>query len=293
MPPEHEVAGSNPAGRIRSPPAKTDNRPSMNEPEEKPKPNRMPRGAIATVIAGLIVTLMIVAVDFATEGTGGSDSTEWLTVEPVENPAPSRLGKEGSFGLERTTTSAIAPVESGELLFRIAGVVEIDSGRSSGPATVRCDVTSPAEGSSIARTPKRRAAWPRPSVELQSQPVPDELVVKFKRQGNDVLGLPARDSFRAFTDSATQTDVDWDGFSLQTQNWLWTMPNGTGEGGATLAYLVVFKTAEKPRAEIVCTGSAGGDKARVKLEAVQQEWPLLDPSVDTSGAGTEVTTPDE
>jgi hypothetical protein len=260
----------------------------MNDQEEKPKSARVPRGALATVIVGLVVTLLVVAVDFASDGAASSESTEWLTVEPVETASATKLGKGGSFALSRTTLSAIAPVESGELLFRVTGAVEIDSGRSAGPAVARCDVTSPVEGSSIARTPKRRAAWPRPSLELQAQAVPEELVVKFKRRGNDVLGLPVRDSFRSFTDSASPTEVDWDGFSPQTQNWVWTMQDGTGAGGATLAFLVIFKTTGKPRADVVCTGSSGGEQARIRLAARQQEWPLLDPAVDTSGAGTEV-----
>jgi len=248
----------------------------------------IPRGAIATVIVGLVATLMVIAIDLRSTG-GGPDSTEWLTVELIETPAPAKLGKGGSFGLARTTLSAIAPIESGELLFRVSGVVEIDSGRSDGPAIARCDVTSPAEDSFIARTPKRRGSWPRPSEELQAQEVPEELVVKFKRRGSSVLGLPVRDVFRTYTDSAALTDLDWDGFSKQTQNWVWTMPEGTGEGGARLNYLVVFKTTEKPRAVIVCSGSSGGERRKVRVEAVQQEWPIIDPAVDSSGAGTEET----
>jgi len=203
-------------------------------------------------------------------------------VEPIDTPKSVKLGDGGSFGLTRTTIAAIAPVESGELLFRIAGVVELDSARADGPASARCDVTSPAEDSFIARTPKRRAAWPRPSLELQAQAVPEEIVVKFKRRGAEVLGLPIRDSFRAYTDSAARTDVDWDGFAKETQNWVWTMFDGTGQGGATLAYSVVFKTTEKPRAEVVCTASSGGKDARLTYEATQQEWPLVDPDVQAA-----------
>lgn len=287
MPPEHEVAGSNPAGRIRLPFSPNETEHSMNEPEEKPKSDRMPRGAVATVIVGLIVTLMVIAVDLR---GGSSDSTEWPTVELVESQTAVELDRGGSFGLARTTISAIPPVESGELLFRIAGVVEIDSGNGVGPAAARCDVTSPAEGSIIARTATRVASWPRPGIDLQDQFVPVKPFIRFEHQGGEVLGVSVRDSFRIFTDSAAPTDVDWDGYADRTQNWVWTMPDGTGAGGATLSYVVIFKTTEKPRAKIVCTGSAGGDPARVKLEATQQEWPLLDPSVDTSGAESEVTT---
>jgi hypothetical protein len=241
----------------------------------------MPVGAVAVVIFGLVATLGVIAVDLRSGG-GSADSTEWVTVEPVATPKPVKLGGGGSFGLSRTTIAAIAPIESGELLFRIAGVVELDSARAGGPAIARCDVTSPADGSFIARTPKRRAAWPRPSIELQAQAVPEEIVVKFKRRGAEVLGLPIRDSFRAYTDSAAPTDVDWDGFAKQTQNWVWTMSDGTGQGGATMAYAVVFKTTEKPRAEVVCTASSGGKDAKLTYKATQQEWPLVDPAVQAA-----------
>ena len=253
----------------------------MITPDNKRKSERIPTGAIAVVIFGLIATLGVIAVDLR-GGSGSADSTEWVTVEPVDTPDAAKLGDGGSLGLSRTTISAIAPVESGELLFRIAGVVELDSARADGPASARCDITSPAEDSFIARTPKRRASYPRPSIELQAQDVPEEIVVKFKRRGAEVLGLPIRDSFRAYTDSAAPTDVDWDGFAKQTQNWVWTMSGGTGQGGASLAYAVVFKTTEKPRARVVCTAASGGEDARLTYDAVQGEWPLVDPDVQAA-----------
>jgi hypothetical protein len=277
MPPEHEVAGSNPAGRIPSIGTKQ----NMSEQEEKTDSVGMPRFAVATVVVGLIASLMVIAVDFVSEDGGGSSaSTEWVTIEPVRTPAPRKLGDEGSFALARTTLSAIEPSESGQLLFRVAGLVEVESGGNNDPVTVRCDVSSPADGSFIARTPQRRASWPRSSDDLGAQPVPDELVVRFRQSGDSILGLPVRDSFRTFTDSASPTGVIWDGFIERTQNWVWTMPQGTGDGGATLGYAVVFKTTSRPRAEISCTGSSGNSKRRVQLDATQQEWPLKAASAD-------------
>jgi hypothetical protein len=109
----------------------------------------------------------------------------------------------------------------------------------------------------------------------------------FKARGADALFLPIRDVFARFTDSAAPTDVDWDGFEEQTQNWVWTMPEGTGPGAATLGWSVIFKTEERPRAEIRCSGSVGEDEAVVQVEAVQQEWPLetLDPEEPTAPEG--------
>jgi hypothetical protein len=168
----------------------------------------------------------------------------------------------------------VPPVESGELLFRVTGVVEIDSGSSAGPAVAKCDVISPAAGSMIARAPVRTAAWPRQSNDLQAEFVPDRPLIKFENPDGKVLGVPVRDSFRIFTDSSAPTEVSWNSESDRIQNWTWTMPEGTGTEGATLAYMVVFKTTSKPRARITCNGSSGGRSESVKLDAIQQDWPL-------------------
>ncbi|MEX1219699.1 MAG: hypothetical protein WEB05_04855 [Solirubrobacterales bacterium] len=260
----------------------------MSEKPEKQASNRIPLGAIATVLFGLIVTLMVVAVDFKSDDFGRSgESTEWIAVESIATAAPVTLGETGSFGLARTTIAAIAPVESGQLLFRVAGAVEIDSGNGIKPAKVRCDIRSPAEGSLIARTPQRRASWPRPAVDLRTQPVPEELVVRFSRDGKAILGLPVRDSFRQFTDSASPSRVAWEGYIDKSQNLTWTMPRGTGQGGAALTFMVVFKSSARPRAEISCTGTSGSATQQVRLSPVLQEWPLVDPASDLAFDTTE------
>ncbi len=260
----------------------------MEQPEKKPKSDRMPTGAIVTVIVGLIATLGVIAVDL--RGGSGANSIGWSSVETVPAPSQREFGPDGTFGLTRTTLSTLAPIESGDLLFRIAGAVNIDTGTSPGLVRVRCDITTTAPGSVIARTPKRRAAWPRPSIELQAQPVPEELVVQFKRRGAEVLGLPIRDSFRAFTDSPAPTDVDWDGFEEQTQNWVWTMSEGPGVGGATLYYAVVFRTTEKPVADIKCRATSDQDELTIAVEAVQEEWPLEDALTDPGATEESATT---
>ncbi len=257
---------------------------------ERTEPNnsndRFPRGAIATVIVGLMVTLAVIAIDL-TKGGGTAVEIEWDTVEAVDTPAPEELGSNGSFGLARTSIAAIAPIESGDLLFRIAGVVRVDSGGQAEPTGVRCDITSPAEDSRIAQTPGARAAWPRPSDELQVQEVPEASVAIFKARGADALFLPIRDVFRQFTDSAAVTNVDWDEYEQRNQSIIWDMPAGTGTGAATLGYSVIFRTIEKPKAEIRCTGFVGNTEATIEAEAVQSEWPLEapDPEEPTAPEG--------
>ena len=145
---------------------------------------------------------------------------------------------------------------------------------------MRCDITSTFEDSRIAQTPGARAAWPRPSDELQAQEVPEASVAIFKARGADALFLPIRDVFRRFTDSAAPTVVDWDEYEERNQSIIWDMPEGTGAGAATLGYSVIFRTLDRPEAVIRCSATAGNSEAEVEVEAVQQEWPLEAPDPD-------------
>lgn len=235
----------------------------------------IPRGAVAVVIVGLIASLGIYVVGLRTGGSAAEQ--DWQTVEPVTVPAAKEVGDGGSFGLARTSLSALAPNASGDLIFRISGVVQADSGKGDPPTAIRCDMTSTTPGDTfIARTISKRAAWPRPSDELQAQEVPELAIAKLPYRGADVQELPIRDVFRRYTDSTAPTLVDWDFIADATQTWIWTMPQGTGEGTATMGYAVIFRTQERPEATIDCGARVGDSEARVRARAEQQEWPLVD-----------------
>ncbi|MCB0828366.1 MAG: hypothetical protein KDB62_06115 [Solirubrobacterales bacterium] len=237
--------------------------------------DRIPRGAIAVVIVGLVASLGIYVLGLRTGGSSAEQS--WATVEPVTTPEAKPVGDGGSFGLARTTLAALEPNAASDLVFRVAGVVQIDSGRGETPASVRCDITSTTGGDTfIARTISKRAAWPRPSDELQAQEVPELSIAKLSYRGADVQELPIRDSFRRYTDSDAPTLVDWDFRDEDTQTWIWTMAKGTGSGTATLGYAVIFRTQERPSATIDCATRVGDTEARVKVDAEQQEWPITD-----------------
>lgn len=256
---------------------------NMNDAETRQPSDRIPRGAIAVVIVGLIASLGIYVLELRTSGS--SAEQDWQTVEPVAVPAAMTVGDGGSFALARTSLSALPPNASGDLVFRVAGVVQIDSGKGSPPTSVRCDVTSTTGGDTfIARTISKRAAWPRPSDELQAQEVPELSIAKLSYKGADVQELPIRDVFRRYTDSSSPTLVDWAFSDEATQTWIWTMQKDTGSGTATLGYDVIFRTQERPSATIDCTARVGDSEARIRAEAEQQEWPLVDEATDEESA---------
>lgn len=232
----------------------------------------MPRGAVAVVVAGLVLTLLVGAVNLIQWES--SADLEWSTVEAIPDPPPAELEAGGSFALTRMSLSAIPQTERGDLLFRVSGVVTIDSGKR--PANLRCDVSAPVPAT-IARTPRKRAAWPRPSEDLRLQEVPELLVIDFSAEGAEILGLPVRDSFRRYSDSRSLVTVEWDGFADRVQKWVWDIPKGTGEGPATLGFVVVFKGPRRPETRIVCESG----RARVVTSAKQAAWPI--PGADWEG----------
>ena len=266
------------------------------EKKPKDKTQRLPRLAIFVVVFGLVVSAAVLAL--AHLPGGSSKNADWDSVETIATPAkPEPLGKNGSLALARTSISALAPNISDESIFMISGVAKVDSGGKV-PTTLTCDVAGEGkpvlndanqtiEETAIARTIKLRAAWPRPSgeLDLSRQEVPELAVTKFHSLGADVLGMPIRDYFRRYTDSVAPVTVDWDTDENATrQTWIWTLPDGTGTGPATLAYAVIFKTIIRPKGTIKCRAEAGKAKAAVNVPFLQKEFPVVDSSDDTSDA---------
>ncbi len=302
MPPEHEVAGSNPAGRvfrragsparrfrprrIEYPPHRrpmTDPAPQQT-PDESAKRDRIPRLAIAVVVVGLLATAAVYAI--AQLPGSGSLEIDWDTTEVVSTPPARDLGN-GSFAVARSSLSALAPNDEGGLIYRVAGVVRIDSGGRK-LTTVRCDVNSNAAGETnrMAHSSRLRAAWPKPSDALQEQEVPETSFVKFRTPDSKKIDLPIRDVVQRYIDTDAPTQVEWDGYIEDDQNWIWTMPNGTGVGAATLPWLVIFKTDARPKGTIKCKATVGDKSARVLIPFRQDEWPIADDQPNTDEAGT-------
>lgn len=231
--------------------------------------SRMPKGAKWAVGIGLILSVAVAAVEIP--NWADVTEAEWVLVEDVPTPAQRNLEGGGSFQPSRMTISALSPNQSGEALFRVAGVLAVE--KIGEPVVARCDVTGTAPGTEIARTPRRRAAWPRPSDDLAVQEVPDLLVVEFPLDEADLAQLPIRDSFRRYSDTSKKVLVDWDGFDAETQNWVWELPEGTGAGQVALGWSVVFRSSKRPEARIVCGAGMSEAANRVTIEARMESWP--------------------
>ena len=245
---------------------------------------KIPRPAIFVAIAGVVASLAIYGLSFVPGA--GSVSIKWDSNEPVASPPARQVGP-GTFEVARTSLAALAPNDNGELLFRVAGVIRVDSGGPN-PIRVRCDIASRAAGDTeMARSTRLRAAWPKPSDRLQAQDVPETSFVRFESGDARKFDLPIRDVARRYVDTDAPTLVDWDGYVEDNQNWIWTMPEGTGTGAATLPWLVIFEAEDRPRGLIDCVGTIDGDRERIRIPYLQEEWPIADdqPNAEQTGEG--------
>lgn len=248
---------------------------------------RIPRPAIWVVAFGLLVSAIIYGISFL-PGSGSLD-VDWDTREEITAPEPMKVGK-GSFELARTMISALAPNEEGMLLYRISGIARIDSGGNL-PTTVQCDVyTNSDEDSRIARSTSLRAAWPKPSDELQRQDVAETSYVKFTTGDTKKVELPIRDVVQRYTDSTAKTIVDWPGYTEDVQTWIWTMENGTGVAASSLPFVVIFEANARPKGRIACDASVGRDDVEMTVPYRQDEWPIKDDEPNADDVESDVDT---
>lgn len=166
-------------------------------------------------------------------------------------------------------------------------MTRIDSGRNV-DTSVRCDIYSRSdEDTRLARSTKLRAAWPKPSEDLDRQDVPETSTVKFFTGDTKKVDLPIRDVIQRYTDSTAHTEVEWPGYNDEFQTFIWNMKRGTGVATASMPWVAIFEAYDRPRGEIECTARFGDERTQMKLPFLQQEWPITDdqPNADDVDTG--------
>lgn len=240
---------------------------------------QMPVAALVVVAVGLLATILVGMVSLF--GDGAAATVPWETTEPIPSAGPAKVGPDASISLERGQVSTTAQTTRGDFLFRVSGLVRVQS-PGSRAFTVQCDVGSLTPGSQVARTIRKRASWPRPSEDLNRQVVPDTASLRFQTQGAEYADVALRDAVNTYTDSARLTLVEWPGYGEDRESWVWEFPQGPGTGTVSLGYIVMFKANDRPRAEISCRARTGGASGEVSASFTQEQWPL--PSVELDAA---------
>jgi hypothetical protein len=223
--------------------------------------SRLPRGAIAVVVVGLLATLaahLLTNVDLAT-----GERLDYEESAELPDSAPARLGEDGEIRITGARIDATRDNNSGYRIFRIVAGLKIDPGAVQRRIDADCTTEVP-DGVIIARTPGRRASFPQPSEQLGAQDVPEIVILRFNAKGSDVNGVELNDAFETYTNTP-HVLVEWSAYRQGRHTWEYVF-----EGGAPKPVTVTFAsmwrtTTTPPGGTISCVATeAGGGRARVE-----------------------------
>jgi hypothetical protein len=226
-----------------------------------PPDDRLPRGAIAVVAIGLLVTVaahLLTNVDLATgERLEYEESAEIPALQPAD------LG-DGRVQITQGAIDATRANTSGYRIFRISAGLEIDPGATRRRIDADCTTEVP-DGVIIARTPGRRASFPQPSEALASQDVPEIVILRFNAKGSDVNGVELTDALDSYT-NVPGVIVEWSPYRQGRHSWEYVFEAGEDSGPLEVSFASLWRTTTtQPAASIQCTVTeARGATARVQ-----------------------------
>ncbi len=250
MPPEHEVTGSNPVGRVM---------------DERRK-DRLPRGAIAVVAIGVFASIL--AAVLTNENLSSADTLPWAGSRTMASTKAVPLGPQGSIRLLKPRIFASKTNIAGYTLFMIETRLALNVGRYDGRAAARCSISAPLPATN-AQTPNQRAAYPRPSENLDDQSVTDYVVAEFAARGGAYSAVdttPGENlSFVEYSD-LPGTELLWETYLDNHAVWDWLLPEKQSGKTAKLGFFSLFRTTERLPAKIECTAAAGDNTAKLSTK---------------------------
>jgi hypothetical protein len=221
---------------------------------------RLPRGALAVVAVGLVLSLLAALLTVSESESGAR--LEWEQSGSIPDSNRAKLGADGSLQIVDGGIEATRPNASGYSLFRVSATLDSDLAGDSGRSEARCTVRVP-KRTVLARTPGKRASYPLPSDDLRTQAVPELSVVRFNAKGTDTVGVEVEDAFDVFTD-ASGVKVEWAPYQQGQQTWEWVLTPAERKQPVTLSFLTMWRTTATPGATIDCSVDGGADRARVE-----------------------------
>ncbi len=234
-----------------------------------PGNDRVPRGAIAVVIVGLIATLA--AALLADENLSGEAAAlEWVQERPIPDsqavdvPGASGQQMQLSGGHLRATGVNV----SGYSLFSAGMALRFDAGAPIGGARILCTQRA-LGGAEVAQTPGLRASYPRSSEggKLATQELPQSgIEVEFSSHGTYAAEVKL-ENLPATAANEPGINLEWPSFRIGVERWRWFLPPGPPKVALALPFLSVWRTQKIPAVKISCQLETSAGKASVQTAA--------------------------
>jgi hypothetical protein len=220
-----------------------------------------PRGAIAVVVVGLLITGAAVLLS-RNPGQSGED-VPYVTETKFPESATMTLGSGGNAKIVDVAISTTAANDEGDRLFRIEASLRTRAGDGARIASVRCQLRL-ARGVHFGQSEGRRAAFPRPLADTADDAIKEGVPVEFETEGAEQAGLELRNSFFKYVVGGNPS-VEWPNLAEGQHVWLWGYPKPVKTTRDNFATVLVAGGGQ--RLPLACTPEAKGGAAPDRVTA--------------------------
>jgi hypothetical protein len=176
-----------------------------------------PRGAVAVVVAGMLVTVAAVLLS-RNPGQAGADVRYQTQTKFPESPTVA-FGPGGNTQIVDGMISATAPNEVGDRLFTIETSLRTKAPAGAKIGSVRCQLRLP-RGVHMGQSEGRRAAFPRPLANTADDAIKEGVPVDFTNGSEEQAGVALRNVFFKYVVGGDPS-VEWPNLSEAQHTWLW------------------------------------------------------------------------
>jgi hypothetical protein len=234
-----------------------------------PPDERIPRGAIAIVVVGIVATIAAALLSGGSK-SGEAAHLEWVeqakipASEAVAVPASKKGPKmELAEGQIQSTGTNVA----GYSLFRVLSTVSIGKGAAIGKGRLICKIHATRGGTLIAQSyGGLRALYPRSSEEgIYGQEVPETVTMKFASHGYEYAVVEVGGIGDRFT-TIEGVKLAWPEYEEGTEHLEYFLPEGVAPHKVELPFYTIWRSTKPPAATVSCTLETGNGKATVHTE---------------------------
>ena len=211
-----------------------------------------PRGAVAVVVLGLLVTVFAVALT-RNPGQAGA-SIDYVSNAKFPESKTVKLGKGGTQIVDGKI-SAVAPNDVGDRLFTIEASLRANAGPGAKVTDVRCQVKLP-HGVLIGQSEGRRSAFPRPLANTADDAIKEGEPVDFMNGSDEQAGVTLRNGVFFKYVVGGDPSVEWSNLAAGQHTWHWAYPKPVQRTRVNFAIVLVSHGGET--VPISCTPQAKG-----------------------------------
>ena len=226
-----------------------------------------PRGAVAVVVVGLLVTVAAVLLS-RNPGQAGADVPYQTQTKFPESPTVA-FGPGGNTQIVDGMISATAPNEVSDRLFTIETSLRAKAPAGAKIDSVRCQLRLP-KGVHMGQSEGRRAAFPRPLANTADDAIKDGVPVDFLNGGTEPAGVTLRNVFFKYVRGGNPS-VGWPHQTAGQHVWLWKYPTPVARTRVNFAAILIARGGEtvplecNPEAKSVTTTQRATVRTAIKL----------------------------